>query len=98
MYARKWWDTERHEAGPNFGDRVHVSSVLGNWVQVRVSPSFSLSLFLSFSLSLSLSFSLSLFPSFSLSLFSHSPFLSFSRGRARSLSPPLSLPVQKQLR
>jgi hypothetical protein len=85
VYARKWWDTERHEAGPNFGDRVHVSSVLGNWVQVRVYPLF-------------LFFSLSLFLFFSLSLFSHSPFLSCSRVRALCLSPPLSLPVQKQLR
>ena len=28
------WDSEKHQAGPNHGDLVNVSSVNGNWVQV----------------------------------------------------------------
>ena len=28
------WDVEKHQPGPNYGDLVNVSSVIGNWVQV----------------------------------------------------------------
>jgi len=28
------WDSEKHQAGPNHGDLVNVSTVTGNWVQV----------------------------------------------------------------
>jgi len=34
VYGRKWWDTHKHQRGPNFGDVVYGSSVETNWVQV----------------------------------------------------------------
>ena len=34
VYTRRWWDTERTARGPDLGDVINVSHVLGNWVQV----------------------------------------------------------------
>ena len=34
VWRRKWWDTKKRQAGPNFGDLVFASKVEGNWIQV----------------------------------------------------------------
>jgi len=34
MFQRKWWDTEDEAAGPENGDLIYISSVVGNWAQV----------------------------------------------------------------
>lgn len=34
LFERKWWDTKDEAAGPESGDLIHISSVVGNWAQV----------------------------------------------------------------
>ena len=40
VYTRRWWDTEKTARGPDLGDVINVSRILGNWVQVAGKPGF----------------------------------------------------------